>query len=308
MIHRSGLAAAGLLLARRPAAALDLLRDGRLAAAPVIGVVTHLLDEASFRALREIGATHIRFPLYWHLWETTETYKISWAEQVRRARDEGMRVLAVVHSDAQHPTRGWGGWNRRDQVLSRFNRFMVARVRQFPGMEWQLWNEAEVEFTDLFGALGGHGSIRQRGRWYGEWIRHAYPRIKSADPGCTIVASGTANHPGHEAFIRGYMEVAPDSIDVVAAHAYWPDLEERISAVRRVAGNKPLWITEFGAADPDDASQRRKWRAMIDAAESLGVARMYGYALWAEERGMGLYRPDWSPRPAAELLRLRLQR
>ena len=69
----------------------------------------------------------------------------------------------------------------------RFADFMAAMATRYPTIPfWELWNEMDVGFTDLFGAGVTGGDSRpipmaERGRMYAEMLKLAYPAIE--DPG-----------------------------------------------------------------------------------------------------------------------------
>jgi hypothetical protein len=209
-------------------------------------------------------------------------------------------------------------------VYQGFARFMEARVAQFPRIRaWQLWNEMDVTFTDVFGAGHPDISLRQRGRLYADMLRLAYPAIKLGNPRALVVTGGIAS-PLDGGFLEGMYD-AGARYDVLAIHSYGFPLVRAFDArgldARRIMrahqDSRPLWNTEFGlesAVIPSDwglssaqidAAQLEAWRTSIEGNEREHVYdRIYGYVL-AEGRDLGfdLVRLDGSPRPAYQWLK-----
>jgi hypothetical protein len=293
--------------------ALPLLLSTTTLSAPRadLGLGLHRLDSRSVAQVRALGIRHIRYTLYWALW-SDPAYRSGWEADLRRAVAAGLAPLVVVHSAPA------GTFLERQQVYVAFSRFMEARAAEFPEVHaWQLWNEMDVGFTDLFGAGRKEISLRQRGRFYGEMLRLAYPAIKRGNRNALVVVGGVAS-PIEDGFLEGlYDSHAP--YDVLAVHTYGFPLEvafrDRALAARRVMSShhdrRPLWNTEFGlesavipaylrgTAAQTDSIHLAAWQATLKAnVQNRLYDRIYGYVL-AEgtDLGFGLVRPDGSPRP-----------
>jgi hypothetical protein len=217
-----------------------------------------------------------------------------------------------------------GDFASRNLVYRSFAQFMEARVAEFPQVPaWQLWNEMDVAFTDLFGAGRSDVSMRQRGRYYAEMLKLAYPAIKRGNPKALVVTGGLAS-----AIDGGFLEGMYDlqaPYDVLAIHTYGFPLALPFQSrgqtawriVKNHADHRPVWNTEFGlerAVIPEnwkltraqvDSAQLEAWRTSVEgnAREHL-YDRIYGYVL-AEGKDLGfdLIRVDGSPRPAYQWLR-----
>ena len=284
---------------------------------PGVGVVTHSLNQASVDRLTDLGVGHVRYTLYWSNWGRAD-YRASFRRDIDRAVRAGLVPLVVVH---QQPS---GGYANRERVYRDFAEFMEARAREFPQVRaWQLWNEMDVGFTDVFGAGRSDVSLRQRGRNYADMLHLTYPAIKRGNPQAVVVTGGLASGP-RDGFLQGiYDRNGP--FDVVGLHTYgFPvarPFQVRGEEVRRVmrsnGDNRPIWVTEFGTSrrviPPDwnvtradiDRYHLEAWRDSFtfnDRAHLYG--RVYGHALQQEgDEGVDLIRRDGSPRPAYTWLR-----
>lgn len=282
-----------------------------------IGIVVQQLDRQSVAQVVDLGLRHIRYPLYWSLWDRPD-YRREWERGLQQALRAGLDPLIVVH---QAPA---GDFNTREIVYRSFAQFMEARVAEFPAVRaWQLWNEMDVAFTDVFGAGRPEISMRQRGRLYAEMLKLAYPAIKRRNPRALVVTGGVASAIDG-GFLDGmYERQAP--YDVLAIHTYGYPLalafDSRGSTAWKImrdhGDRRPLWNTEFGLAGaviPDswrlqpaqiDSAQLEAWRTCVEGNEREHVYdRIYGYVL-AEGKDLGfdLIRVDGSPRPAYQWLK-----
>ncbi len=282
-----------------------------------VGVGVHRLDQQSVVHIRDLGVRHIRYTLYWSHWNDP-AYRLQWERDLQRALHAGLDPLVVVH---QPP---FGDYQQRDLVYQAFAQFMEERAAQFPAVRaWQLWNEMDDAFTDVFGA--GHPEVpfRRRGQLYGQMLKLAYPAIKRGNPDALVVTGGIAS-PIDGGFLHGlYDSDAP--YDVLAIHTYGYPLAlafgERGRAARRVMAahgdHRPLWNTEFGleraVIPPEpgllpaqvDRAHLEAWKSCIEANDRRPVyGRIYGHVLMeGNDLGFGLVRVDGSARPAYRWLR-----
>ena len=283
-----------------------------------VGIVVHHLDRQSVDQVLDLGLRHVRYTLYWSLWDNP-LYRQEWEAGLQRAVQAGLDPLIVVH---QPP---FGDYRSRETVYRAFARFMQARAAQFPEVRaWQLWNEMDIAFTDVFGAGRPEISMHERGRLYAEMLQLAYPAIKRGNPSALVVTGGIASSIDG-GFLDGLYD-AHAPYDVLAIHTYGFPLvkpfDARGSAAWRVmeahGDNRPLWNTEFGlepAVIPDswrlsrgqiDSVQLDAWRSSIEGNERWRTYdRIYGYVLAdGQDMGFNLIRLDGSPRPAYQWLKL----
>jgi hypothetical protein len=296
--------------------------------ASTVGVGAHRLDDASVARLRDLGVRHVRTTLYWAHWVEDPTYRQGITQDLERALAADLIPLVVVHGNPWHL-----GWGNRQQTYREFAAFMGTLVAQFPRVRyWQLWNEMDEGFTNIFGA-DVHGqtplgvSRFQRGRYYAESLALAYPSIKAANPQALVVTGGIAgplDRPARDNFLEG-MYAGNAQYDIVAIHTYGfpllPAFRERGSQaralMRRHGDTRPLWNTEFGlerAVVPPGfpASRAEIDRHHLDAWQSSVEAnfrdriydRIYGHVLQqGGDLSYDLVRRDGSPRPAYSWLR-----
>lgn len=285
---------------------------------PVVGVGVHELDASSIAALRDLGVRDVRITLYWGKWEHEPAYRRQFTRELDAALDAGLDPLIVVH---QQPR---GGYADREWVYRAFADFVADRARQFPHIRaWQLWNEMDVAFTDVFGAGDDRISLYQRGRNYGHMLEIAWPAIKRANPDALIVTGGIASEIDG-GFIEGILDVGAP-FDALAIHTYgfpvMPSFRDRGIQARRLldrhGDSRPIWNTEFGmekAVVPRDwpRSDRDVDGYHLDAwSESIQLnadrhiyQRAYGHVLkQGGDLSFDLVRTDGSPRPAYRWLR-----
>jgi hypothetical protein len=284
---------------------------------PEVGIGVHGLDQRSVAHLVDLGIRRVRYTLYWSHWHDPE-YRRNWEGGIARALQSGLEPLIVVH---QAPS---GGWKERKAIYREFAKFMMERAAQFPDVRaWQLWNEMDVAFTDVFGAGRPDISMRERGQLYAEMLRLAYPAIKRANPHASVVVGGIGSDI-ENGFLEGIYDGGAQ-YDVLAIHTYGFPLEPAFSrrglAVRRLMqlhnDKRPLWNTEFGleravvpghlglTATQTDSIQLGAWRGVLEANARDGIYdRVYGYVLAeGSDLGFGLVRLDGSPRPTYQWLK-----
>lgn len=281
-----------------------------------LGIGMHDTSDAQFDLLPPLGIRLVRKTLYWNLMENTKDlgqydagYQAEWDDLVRRAAARGIDMLVVVHGNAPGT-----GWANREASYERFARFMADMALRYPTVRlWELWNEMDSGFTDLFGACVEPAvPMRDRGRYYAEMLRVAYPAIKQANPAAWVLTGGMTNW---QEFPRGIYEGGGrDAFDFMNLHTYgvpvvW-SLVTRGAELRQVMAEfgdaeRPLWNTEFGIdagalvaawglpherGEEDgpafDRLQLEQWRECIEAGFETGLyAKLLPYQLSAGNEG-----------------------
>ncbi len=165
----------------------------------------------------------------------------------------------------------------------------LARRTGFRAFE--LWNEPD--------GPAFAGSPRQ----YGELVAAAYPAIKAAAPGATVVLGGTQDAgAGGRAWLGRALEVpgAARSFDVGSIHLRGPvdRMTRRVRELRAQVG-APVWVTEHGrAAEPaGQAAQAAYLGRSLPALAAEGVPEIYVTLLDAppgpyESEGIVAGRPE----------------
>jgi hypothetical protein len=280
---------------------------------PELGMGMHGIDEKNIPLLRRLGIRCVRHTMYWNQIENTATpgqydekQLHKWDELVQLCQKEGIALVVVVHGNPPGV-----GWPRREEGYRRYARFLFDMARRYPLIRyWELWNEMDAGFTDLFGAGRSDVSLRDRGRFYAEMLKLTYPRIKQANPDAWVLTGGMTDA---NEFPRGIYEGGGrDFFDIMNLHTYGVPLEWAFSArgltLRRIMAKyndagKPLWNTEYGIdagnlvgawgyphnhkpaqkdGDYFDEEQRRQWEACLVKNRELGLyTKLFPYQFHA---------------------------
>lgn len=306
---------AALLAAPAPAAAREAAPPAAALAAadPTLGIGAHQLDARSVRALQQLGVRHVRTTLYPSLWRQNGDWRRDFDAGVQRAHAAGLEILVVVHEPGEKLRSN----AQRAAEMEEFAAFMerVGREYRQEVRLWQLWNEMDIGFTDVFGAAS-RLPMRERGRLYAHQLKLAYPRIKAANPRAVVVTGGIAGGPS-DGFLDAVLAHG-GPFDVAAVHSYgfplWEVFRDKARETRSLlrrhrAGDRPVWNTEFGLEAKQipwvrnrgaiDDAQRDTWQRVVEGNRDAGLYdRIYGYQLWTgEDTGHGILRKDFAPRP-----------
>ena len=197
---------------------------------------------------RENGIELIRQPFHWNEFEEhPERYD----EFVRAAGEAGIRVLPVLVGPEPGAKPAEGGM-RPPRDPAAFGRYAEAVARRYgpggtqkpklPVASWQIWNEPNIA------SWWGTGPDPAE---YAEVLKAGSEAIRKVDPDAEIVTAGLPDSrlgtPAPE-FLREVLARDVD-VDAVAVHPYAgtpAQVERKVRALRRVAGGKPVWVTEVG--------------------------------------------------------------
>ncbi len=280
---------------------------------PELGVGVHGLPEHHARLIRDVGLRLIRKTMYWYQIETTEdpgrydpAALAEWDATVALCERYGLALLVVVHGNAPGC-----GFANREESYRRFARFVADMARRYRSIRyWELWNEMDVGFTDLFGARDDVPML-ERGRLYAEMLKLAYPAIREANPDAWVLTGGIAQPWGD--FVRGIYEGGGrEFFDIMNIHTYgvpvsWAFLGRGLACreiiKRHGDADKPLWNTEFGLdagnlvqawgyphdrqppqddGDYFDQEMIRQYGACLDAAREQGLyQKVFAYQFHA---------------------------
>ena len=224
-------------------------------ARPELGIGMHGFTRQQIERLKPLGIRCVRLTLYWNLMEPGAEgqfegqYAAQWDANVRLADETGICLLAVVHA----PPPGLD-WAHKEQAYDRFAHFMAAMAKRYPSVRyWELFNEMDAGFTDLFGAGRDEVSLQEKGRLYAQMLKQAYPAVKQANPQAWVLVGGMTEY---REFPRGIYEGGGKPyFDIMSLHTYgvpvtWSFID-RGRTLRELMrsygdGDKPLWNTEFG--------------------------------------------------------------
>lgn len=223
---------------------------------PEAGVGAHQLDDHSIKMIQAANMRLVRHTMYWGLIENTQApgkYDAAalkaFDDTVARCDKAGLVLLIVVHSNAPGVS-----YANRTEGYQRFARFVGDMARRYPTVRfWELWNEMDQAFTDLFGAQDPNTNLRQRGVMYAEMLKLAYPAIKRSNPRAWVLTGGMTDW---DEFPRGiYDGGGRDYFDFMNLHTYGVPViygfVGRGLAIHNVMRDykddgRPLWNTEFG--------------------------------------------------------------
>lgn len=224
---------------------------------PEFGIGVHEFDQKVADNLHRANIRFVRQTMYWYAIEkTTEPGKYdeaalnAWDRRIELYRKNDLIPEIVVHGNAPGCC-----FANRAESYQRFARFMAFVATRYPYVRyWELWNEMDSGFTDLFGAgVKPEIALRERGKYYAEMLKLAYPAIKRANPNAVILTGGLTDC---DEFPKGiYESGGRDYFDVMNIHTYGIPLPwgfiQRGALVRAIMnengdGTKPLWNTEFG--------------------------------------------------------------
>ena len=226
---------------------------------PELGIGVHEFDQEVIGNLKKANIRFIRTTMYWCLVENiTEKGKYNqaelekWDKRMDLLQKNKIIPLIVVHGNAP----GCSFANRVESYnrFADFMKFVVSRYKYI--RYWELWNEMDTSFTDLFGA-GVNGDLipmKERGKHYAEMLKLVYPVIKEANPEAIVLAGGSAS--GTTDFQEGIYEGGgKDYFDIMGIHTYGVPLQWSFvltgiklqeAMQKHGDGTKPIWNTEFG--------------------------------------------------------------
>jgi arabinogalactan endo-1,4-beta-galactosidase len=169
---------------------------------------------------------------------------------VGAAADAGIRVLPVLlgnqsESGLKPPddTARFAGWAA--VMVQRYGpdgTFWKGRAKKVPITSWQVWNEPNIS---------AWWSPKPDAKAYATLLEQTAAAIHEVDANAEIVAAGLpTSHLGIPApeFLADVIK-AGASFDTAAVHPYaaTPDaVVKRVEEIKRVAGDRKVWVTEVG--------------------------------------------------------------
>jgi hypothetical protein len=221
-----------------------------------VGVGAHNISDGDIQLMRAANLRLVRTTMYWKQIENTTTPGVydakklaEWDDTLKRCEAGGIVPLIVVHANAPGVN-----YANRQEGYRRFAKFMGDMAKRYPKVKfWELWNEMDQAFTDLFGAQQPNVSLRERGKMYAEMLAVTYPAIKSANSNAWVLMGGMTDW---NEFPRGVYEAGGAAhFDFMNLHTYGVPVVYafvgRGLAIYSVMeefhdAGRPLWNTEFG--------------------------------------------------------------
>jgi hypothetical protein len=254
---------------------------------------------------------------------------------VGAANARGIAVTALLNSTPGWATGG-GAIASPPDSADTFGTFAGTVADHFAGRiaAYELWNE---ENAVQFWKSGPQGPQPDR---FADLLKAAYPRIKAADPGATVVMGGLSPTINFFSITKNpvdylnnvYAAGGGGSFDAVAFHPYLftSNADARFSTGKvnsprslydglRGAmaangdGGKQIWATEFGepTSKVDEATQAAwiqdfivTWRGLPGAGPAfIYTTRDRNTGSSNPQDTYGVYRTDWTPKPAADVMK-----
>jgi hypothetical protein len=229
----------------------------------------------------------------------------------------GIDVLGLIVRSpawaAQHPGQPFSP-PRDPADYAAFAKVLVARygpggelwrahpeVTPRPVRAWQIWNEPNI---------ANYWSAQPFMAGYAKLLGAAYPAIKQADPGATVVMAGLANYSWTDLerlFSKGKTKLR---FDVAAVHPFSGRPSNSVKIVRlnrevlnrHGAAKKPIWLTELTWSsakgkkkmltkdwETTEAGQavrlREAFRLFVRDRRALRLERIYWYTWVTVDRG-----------------------
>lgn len=271
---------------------------------PELGIGMHGATPEQLDMVRKPGIRFVRRTMYWYLVENTKEPGVysqerleMWDDFVRLCKSKGVQLLILVSGNAPGT-----GWDNRIESYHRYADFMADMVERYPDVHyWELWNEMDESFTDLFGKDQPSLTKWDRGKCYTEMLKITYPAVKQANPDAWVVMGGMV---GWNEFPKGvYDNGGRDYFDIMNLHTYGLPVEwgflGRAHELRELMkkyddGDKPLWNTEFGLEAgsmvdgwgyPSDKGENdgeffdkthlETWKKCIELAKKSGIYQKY---------------------------------
>jgi polysaccharide biosynthesis protein PslG len=255
---------------------------------------------------------------------------------VGAANARGIAVTALLNSTPGWATGGGEAIASPPASADTFGTFAGTVADHFAGRiaAYELWNE---ENAVQFWKSGPQGPQPDK---FADLLKGAYPKIKAADPGATVVMGGLAPTINFFSITKNPVEFLNNvyaaggggSFDAVAFHPYLftSNDDARFSTGKvnspRVLydglrgamaangdGGKQIWATEFGAATSkvSEATQAAwiqdfitSWRSLPGAGPAfIYTTRDRNTASSNPTDTYGVYRTDWTPKPAADVMK-----
>lgn len=224
---------------------------------PELGINVHFFNDKVAENLKKADIHYVRHTIYWYNIEKTEMK----GRYSRRALKKLDRLVSLYQKHKLHPVFVVHGnapgcsFANRKEAYKRFADFMAMLASRYKYVQhWQLWNEMDVAFTDLFGARN-KVAMKERGKYYAEMLKLSYPAIKKANPKAFVLTGGLVNW---QEFPAGIYEGGGKSFfDIMSLHTYGVPLSwsfvSRGARLRKTMNDqgdqyKPIWNTEFGVS------------------------------------------------------------
>jgi polysaccharide biosynthesis protein PslG len=253
---------------------------------------------------------------------------------VNAANARGIAVVALLNSTPGWATGGGPAIAAPPATPELFATFAGTVAGHFAGRvaAYEVWNE---ENAVQFWASGPDGPQPDR---FAAMLKAAYPAIKAADGNATVVMGGLAPTINFFSITQNpvqylnevYAAGGGGSFDAVGYHPYLftnnrdarfstgkanspRSLYDQLRATMDANGDggKLIWATEFGDAKMDEGTQAAwigdfitSWRTLPGAGPAfIYTTRDRNTGSSNPQDTYGVYRTDWTPKPAADVIK-----
>jgi Cellulase (glycosyl hydrolase family 5) len=219
---------------------------------------------------------------------------------IRLAAQRGFRLIVTLNDLPDLTIRPL---YRYPDVAAAQTAYIVSRYRDEPTiLAWDVRNEGDIDY--------GKGIVPSK--LVLGWLAQTAAQIRALDPNHLITAGWNEN-----------AQATAEIVDFVSFHHWsdWQNLRQRIADLRTYT-QKPILLEEVGYSTLGlpEAQQSDKLREVLTAADQEGLA---GWLLWTAfdfstdvtclppacpsldngEHHFGLWRADYTPKPAVEMLK-----
>ena len=228
-----------------------------------INTASTQVQDQQFALMRKSGVQTVRRVFSWAAAQPTEGQPPDFTDTdalVARAARNDIEILPIVmyapswarmsaDDDASPPRSSDDYVNFLNALVARYGpngTFWAEHtdVPKRPLRVWQVWNEPQLRYQ---------WADKDWETSYGKLLNAAYPALKKADPGCTVVLAGETNFAWDA--LEGLYDKGniKGKFDVAALHPYTGSAGRVVKAARLFRavlqkhgdGKKPVWITEL---------------------------------------------------------------
>jgi polysaccharide biosynthesis protein PslG len=281
------------------------------------------LQASQLAAMKAIGIKSVRLDANWSWVQPANPRDFDWSQldqAVNSVRDAGMSADLIIDGCPSWAALAGTIGDPSPQPASSaqyatWAAEVAARYRPDGVNTFEIWNEPNAV---------GFWQPKPDPSAYTADLTAAYSSIKAVDPSAFVISGGLAPGPtrGNDIspidFLQAmYADGAKGNFDALGFHAYsypalpksyqswsgWSEMAQTDPSVRRIMtrngdGNKPLWITEFGAPTQgtpeagDSAQALAITQAITDAKATKWIGAIYLYT-WQDNGNDPSNPEDW---------------
>lgn len=274
------------------------------------GMNTRVLTPQMADTMVDLGTDVVRLPYGWDLIEPTCKGCFDWS--ITDAwRDEARRTRRVIFGSLAYAPRWANGghtYNYPPLIYQDYYDFVYTVVSRYKDdiYLWGVWNEPNLDSY----LHGGTVAV------YRDLAIVARSAIRAANPNALVLGPEISHHAALDGFFPAIMRAAGSLFDIVTVHWYrdGPKLDAMMDQlVQPFTYGKPVWLDETGLRPCQsffgEIDQALLYRQVLEAFRLrrhwwTGVLFYDLHDLPdPADCGSGITRPDWSKRPAFNVLK-----